>query len=184
MPYIRYVRFDVPKNCKLRQYSEQLMSISRNTEFEEDFVNFRDQLFHDCFAFVRSELKTSMYPIITVDFVPTQAEYESLEKRAGQYVPQRQKPKIPTLGFTITSSSGNRICINFEPLLKLLETNSSVFIFNLVSTLIHEILHCFFRGSKDEQETYNLQCQMLERFLGVTLPTEMKETKTSDFYDK
>lgn len=183
MPNVRYSKFDVPKNCKLRRYSEQLLGIFKNTEWKEDFNNFCDHLFYDSFAFVKSELKTGKYPVICVEFVYSEAEYGRLEKQANQRVYQKEKPKVHTLGFVITSNFGNKIYVNFEPFLGLLEKNGSgVFVFNLVWMLIHEILHCFYRGLKDEQETYDLQCKMTEMFLGVPLPEEMKKTKASDYY--
>ncbi len=182
MPNTRCVKFDVPKDCKLRKYSEQLVYIFKNKDYKEDFNNFSDQLFHDSFAFVKKELKTDKHPVIVVEFVYTQTEYERLEKQVNQFVYQREKPKIKTLGFTITSNFSNKIYINFEPLFGLIEKNCSAFVFNLVSTLIHEILHCFYRDLKDEQATYDLHCKMLEVFLGITLPDEMKETKASDYY--
>ena len=182
MPNVKFINFDVPKDSKLRKYAEQLRDIIKNTEYKEDFISFRDQLFHDCFAFVKKELKTDKYPVICVEFVYTQAEYERIEKQANQFAYQKEKPKIQTLGFTITSNFGNKIYINFEPLLGLLEKNYLTFVFNLVSTLIHEILHCFYRDSKDEQATFNLQYKLLEVFLGVTLPDEMKKTKATDYF--
>ncbi len=170
MPNVRFVNFDVPKDCRLWKYSKQLVDIFKNKDCKADFDKFTDQLFHDSFAFVKKELKTDKYPLITVEFVCIQAEYERLEKQANHFAYQREKPKIPTLGFTITSDFGNKICINFEPLLSILEKNYAAFVFNLIFTLIHEIPHCFFSGLKDEQETYNLQCKIVETFLGVTYP--------------
>ena len=184
MPNVKYAKFDIPIDSRLQKYTQQLVNIIKNSKENDNtaFIAFRDQLFHDSFAFIRNELKTAEYPLITVDFVPTQTEYEMLEQQSNFYVPQKEKPKIPTLGFAITSNYENIICVNLEPLLKLLEINVASFIFNLISTLVHEILHCFFHSLKDEQETFNLQCEMLESFLGVTLPAEMKATKTTDFY--
>lgn len=182
MPNVRYAKFDIPKDCKLRKYSEQLGDIIKHTNYKEDFNNFTDQLFYDCFAFIKNELKTDKYPFICVEFVNTQVEYERLEKQANQFAYQKEKPKISTLGFVITSNFGNKIYINFELLLGLLEKNYATFVFNLFSTLIHEILHCFYRDLKDERETYDLHCKMLEIFLGVTLPNEMKKAKATDYY--
>jgi predicted Zn-dependent protease with MMP-like domain len=182
-PNIRYINFDVPKDCKLQKYSEQLRDIIVNhTNYKEDFDNFIDQLFKDCFAFVKSELRTDKYPLICVEFVSSQVEYQLLERQSNQIATQKEKPKIATLGFALTTDSfGNKIYINFEPLMRLLEENSVAFVFNLVLTLVHEILHCFYRDSKNEQETLDLSHKMLEIFLGVTLPSEMKEPK-ADYY--
>lgn len=186
LPKIRYAKFDIPKDSKLQKYTDELVNIIKNSKGNEALINFRDQLFYDSFAFVRNELKTEKYPKITVDFVPTQAEYEMLEKRLSLYANQREKSTISTRGFVITNPYGNKIYINFETHLSLItvEKNISAFIFNLVSTLIHEILHCFFSDLKNEQEIYDLQCNFLETFLGVILPTEMKNAKASDFYNE
>lgn len=87
-----------------------------------------------------------------------------------------------TVPFVLTCTLNNVIYIDFEPLLGLLKKGDFVgFVFNLVSTLIHEILHCFFRGSKNEQEIQDLQYMILEKFLGVSLPDEMKKAK-ADYY--
>ena len=184
MPDVKYAKFDVPENCRLRDYHNQFVDILKNAQNNEDSIKFRDQLFNDSFMFIRSELKTDYYPLIVVDFVPTQAEYERLEKQSNSIAYQKEKPAIQTRGFSITSSVGNRIYINFEAHTKILLTHKNIyaFIFNLVSTLVHEILHCFFSSSKNEQEIHDLQNRMLESFLGVTLPNEIKKTKASDYY--
>ena len=181
MPNIRQVTFKIPKDSKLRKYSDQIMDILEN-KGTQDLINFRDQLFHDTFAFVKSELRTNTYPLIIVDFVPNQVEYESLEKETNQLIYQREKPTTQTLGFAITSETRNEIYINLEPFLELLKINCGVFILNFVNTLMHEILHCFFRNSKNEQEIHDLQYSILGKFLGVDLPNEMKKSKTSDYY--
>jgi len=183
MSNMRHVSFDIPKDCRLRKYSDQLRDIFRGKS-NQDFINFRDKLFHESFAFVRSELVNTDYPLITVEFVPSKEEYERLEKQSSEQVYQEEEPITETLGFAITSPFGNKIYMNFEPLLELLKINYSVFIFNYVNTLIHEILHCFFRNSKSEQEIHDLQCIILEKFLGVSLPDEMKKRKASDFYKR
>jgi hypothetical protein len=182
-PNIRHVSFDIPKDCRLRKYSDQLVGTFRGKS-NQDFINFRDELFHDSLAFVRSELGSNDNPLITVEFVYSKKEYERIEKESNQNVYQEEKPIGETLGFTITSPLGNNTYINFEPLLELLKINYGVFVFNYINTLIHEILHCFFRNSKDEQEIHDLQYVILEKFLGVRLPDEMKKTKASDYYKK
>lgn len=180
MPNIKHITFDIPKDSRLRKYFDQFVDISESKS-NQDFIGFRDQLFHDAFAFVKSELGNNCYPLITVEFVPSEKEYERLEKQMSQLIPEREKPTTQTLGFAITSESGNNVYINFEPLLDLLRINYDAFIFNLINTLIHEILHCFFSNLKNEQEIHDLQYRILN-FLGVNLPDEMKKSKISDYY--
>jgi hypothetical protein len=181
MPNIKHITFDIPEDSRLRKYFNQIVSIFEGKS-DQDFIGFRDQLFHDAFAFVKSELGNSCYPLITVEFVYIEKEYERLEKQMSELIPEREKPTTQTLGFAITSEFGNKVYINFEPLLDLLKINYGAFIFNLINTLIHEILHCFFINSKNEQEIHDLQYIILEKFLGVNLPDEMKKSKISDYY--
>lgn len=135
----------------------------KSTDYEEGFNGFLDRLFYDSFDFVKNYLETDEYPLIYVRYIDTHVEYERFEKEANQFAYQKEKPKIPTIGFTLTHTDGNEICIDFEPIFGLLKKGDfDGFVFNLVSTLIHEILHCFYRDSKNEQETRDLQYIILE----------------------
>jgi hypothetical protein len=181
MANAKFINRDVPKDSKLGKYVEQLGDIIRSKNFTEDMSNFCVQLFHDSFAFVKKELKTDKNPDISVEFVCNQAEYEEIEKQANQLFYQKEKPKTPTHAFTVASNLGNKIYVNFEPHLKLLETNNFTFVFNLLNTLFHEIIHCFYQDSKDEQATFDLHYKLLEAFLDITLPDD-KKGKATDYF--
>jgi hypothetical protein len=180
-PNIRYANFNIPKDCRLR-YSEQLLDIFKSKNYKEDFDIFPNQLFNDCFDFVKNELKTDKHPSIWVEFVDTHVEYERLEKEANQFAYQKEKSRIPTLAFALTHTLGNTIYIDYETVFGFLKRGDfDGSVFNLVSALIHEILHCFYRDSKSEQEIRDLQYVILEKFLGLSLPDEMKKAKV-DYY--
>jgi len=55
------------------------------------------------------------------------------------------------------------------------------FLLFLVETLMQEILHTIF-SEKYEQEIWELQCGLVESFLGIKLPKERWNLKASDYY--
>jgi len=180
MANVKQADFDIPKNSKLTLYSLQLMDIMKKTDFQNDFNNFVDHLFLDCCAYVKNHLNPEE-PVIKLVFIAKQAEYERIEKQSNYYSHQREKPKGQTLGFAMTSNLENVIYLNFEPLTRLMLKNLQTFVFNLAALYIHEILHCYYRSIKDEQETLDLTYKLLGNFLGMSLPKEMTP-KASDFY--
>jgi hypothetical protein len=186
MSTVRRVNFDISKDCTLTRYTEQLVAIFNQPNYEECFNNFTNQLFKDCFAFVRKELQMDAYPEITLVYVYTESEYKTLEQQLS-WIPQRERPTGETGAFVTTSESGNIIHLNFEPLLDLLKERPplvSAFIFNFVLRLTHEILHCFYVEEKSEQEIHNIQFKILEAFFGVELPDIMKKEDVSRHYRK
>jgi hypothetical protein len=54
---------------------------------------------------------------------------------------------------------------------------------NLTEAFIHEILHCLYPHDKIEQEIHDMQCPLIEEFIGIKLPEEIKNLKASDYYE-
>jgi len=46
---------------------------------------------------------------------------------------------------------------------------------------MHEIVHIGFQEAS-EQETRDMECSLVETFLGIKLPKEARDLKASDYY--
>jgi len=53
----------------------------------------------------------------------------------------------------------------------------------VVETYFHEILHGIFQERKSEQEIWDIQFLLIEKFLGFTIPQERKKMKAEDYYN-
>ena len=60
--------------------------------------------------------------------------------------------------------------------------NSLTFVYALVETFFHEILHSAFHNRKTEQEIFNMQFSIIEQFLGIKIPEERKRLRSADYY--
>ena len=69
-----------------------------------------------------------------------------------------------------------------DAFIDLLANGWLTFIYNLVETYIHEIIHALYQNRMNEQETHDLQCILSEKFLGIPIPKEIKNQKASDYY--
>jgi len=180
MPNVRRIKIDVPSNSILSKYEEQLCSIIKNDE-DKDTISFRRQVFNDCLTFVKRELKAENFPLVMPVFVNSQSEYEILEKRPDKYT--TESVKTMSLAFTTPSTFFMIIYLNMEQFFNLLKISKQTFVYHLVEIYIHELLHCYYGLSKNEQEIHITACEMFEKFSGLKLPDEIKKMRMSDFYE-
>lgn len=78
-----------------------------------------------------------------------------------------------------------QIFVNVDRLLSiLLKHGYPTIILNFVMTYFHEILHCCYLNLRTEQEIFNIECSLVEKYLGIQLPEERKSLKSKDYYKK
>ena len=183
MPEVRRIKIDIPKESVLSKYEEQLKAMIINDE-DKDTIALRRQVFNNCLSFLKNELKTEDFPLVRLVFVNSTSEYDALGKQTGKYTREKVKTLslafiTPSLHFGVTIFT---IYLNMEQFFGFLRESTKTFVYHLVQIYIHELLHCFYGVSKNEQEIHNVECEMLEKFSGLTLPDEIKQLKISEFY--
>ena len=113
-----------------------------------------------------------------------QDDLNIIQKRIGEFAHGGEKPKHPPKAFIHWNNSVATVFVNFGYFYNILINNDcQTFIITLADTYLHELTHYFFK-SRIEQEVRDIQCELLETFLGVILPTEAKAIQSSEFYYK
>jgi hypothetical protein len=51
-------------------------------------------------------------------------------------------------------------------------------------TYFHEILHCCYLNLRTEQQILKIECELVEKFFGITLPDERRNLRAEDYYEK
>ena len=149
----------------------------------DELEPFMFAVFKDCSSFLLVKLKPAFFPTIHIKIVYQTEKYRQLEIDEAKKGVEKEVPKIPSTAFTIGNKFSQRLYVDAESLVKLLHHGYPTFILNLSTAFIHEILHCFYSNEKTEQEIHDMQCPLIEEFLGIALPEEIKKLKASDYYD-
>jgi len=152
-------------------------------ERKTKILSFLQNIFLECLEFVNQNTDIVYLPAITLKFVHTHEQFKTEEQRESVKASSKEVAKLPAMAFVVGNRFRVRMYIDLENYINLLKFGYPTFILNLVTTYIHEILHMGF-PQKYEQEIYNLQCPLIEAFLGIDLSREMKNLKASDYYSK
>ena len=127
-----------------------------------------------------------------VKIVLSTKRFRELEQKESKSARSREDARGPemTRGFAVGNRFLKRIYVDLEQHTKIFKikeiptvTQYVSFIVNLVETYMHEILHTAYQG-RNEQGIWELQCPLVERFLGIEFPSEYKDRKASDHYIK
>lgn len=171
----------IEEGSKLPEYEQKLSLILKNRD-DKQLNSYTKKLFQDCFAFVKQEFKTETVTPLGLELIKNQAELDAIRKRISILIPQREKPKYPPRAFIVGNKFNAKIFVNIGFFFDLLANKGcQSFIITLTDNYLHEIVHYFYR-SKTEQEVHDIQCNLLESFLGITLPIEAKKVQSSEFY--
>jgi hypothetical protein len=176
-----FFRVEIRKGSKLLKYEQQLSLIFKNRDAKQ-LNGYIRKLFQDCFAFVKKELKAENPALLGLEFVKNQAELDAVQKHVNTFAIQKEKPKYPPRALIVWNKANAKIVVNIGFFFELLKSKGyQSFIITLSDTYIHEVIHYFY-PSKTHKETYDTQCELLESFLGIKLPTEAKKLQSSEFY--
>jgi hypothetical protein len=161
----------IPEGGRLEGYLE---GMSRAVRTEKSLAPFLLKVFDDCWFFVST---WHALPQIEVRLIPTTEKFRKLEGESGTAI-STEEPRKPELitGFNV----GDRIYINLAALAERARDTLN-FVMSVIETYLHEITHIAFPG-KTEQETYDMQCSLVESFLDVKLPANKKTMRASDYY--
>lgn len=171
----------VPKGSRLEKYLEELPKVVKASKAQ--ILSFLNSIFIECLEFVKQNTDIAFFPAITLKLVHTHERFKREEQRESKKATSKEVAKAPATAFVVGNRFKVRIYIDLESFINLLKFGYPTFIMNLVETYIHEILHIGY-PQKDEQEIHDLECPLIETFLGIELPKEIKNLKVSDYYFK
>lgn len=175
---------EIAEGSKLPKYEQKLKLILKNRDSKQ-LSAYTKKLFQDCFAFVKKESGANNVTPLAFELVKNQSELDAIEKRISMFAHQREKPKYPSRALIVWNRFNAKIFVNIGFFFELLKNKGGYqsFIITLTDNYLHELVHYFYRY-KTEQEVHDTQCNLLESFLGITLPIEAKKIQSSEFYEE
>ena len=171
----------MPEGSRLEEYLEHLPLVLKSNK-AETIITYLTEIFTDCLKHTQQNLE-ALYPSITLSFFPSHEQFRIEEKRDSNRAITREPAKIQAYAYVRHSKLQARICLDLEYFVELLHHGAGTFAINLVETYVHEILHIVF-PEKKEQKIHDLQCPLVEKFLGIELPKEIKKLRASDYYSR
>ena len=151
----------------------------------ENVFPFLKKIFKECLEFTRQYTGISSLPRIQLFLIFPHSKFMDEFSNAAEENNLKEVVKYPELvkAFTVGPRFSKRIYVDLETHTNLLKVGGTRFVFGLVSTYFHEIVHAGFR-KKSEQEVFDMQNLLVRDFLGVMLPDQWKNVGVSDYYDK
>lgn len=171
----------VPKGSRLERYLKELPKVFKDNK--DKILPYLQKMFIECLEFSKQNVAIMCLPQITLILVPDHEEFKKLEQAESQKASSKEEAKLPATAFTVGNKFAVRIYIDLESFVNLLKHGWATFVLNIVETYFHEILHTAF-PQRFEQEIHDLQCPLIERFLDIPLPEEIKKLKASDYYSR
>lgn len=169
----------IPKGSRLEEYLRKIPDKLKGTN--GNLFDVLNDILRDCIAFL--EESGMKIPPIVVEFVRSHQEYLAKEQEYNLKCSPKEVAKSQSSSFIVGNRLGARIFVDVEQLIGLLEHGYATFIYNLVADYIHELIHAVF-PEEEEQKIFDLECEFIEKFLGIKLPNEIKKRKASDYYEK
>lgn len=180
--YHEFVLDEIPEGSRLERYLKEVPKVMGN---KEKAISFLNAVFLECYDFVWQNTKILYLPRIVVKFAFSHDQFKKAEERESKDSISKEAVKKPemTRAFSVYNKFLSKIYVDLKAHTDLLKFNNLTFIVSLVDAYMNEILHIGF-PQKYEQEIYELQCRLIEPFLGIRLPKEKKKLRASDYYYK
>lgn len=172
----------IPEGNRFEKYLKELEEIMKGNKSQ--FIPYLQSIFRDCLEHIRQNQDTLyLPPQIALILVPTSEEFKAIEQTVSKKAVSKEDAKYEARALVVGNKFAARIHIDVEKHIELLTFGGGTFILNIVETYIHEILHTAF-PEKYEQEIHDMQCSLLDEFLGVKLKHETRNIEASDYYSK
>lgn len=168
----------IPIGSKFDSLNQELFVLFKKFDGDK-FEDFLKEEFQDCFKFMLKE-KLAV-PSIRLLLIYNSDQYQQIERETDKLVISKEVAKGPSTAFVTNIGVIPTMHINVGALFECIKSGFPTFILNLVNTYFHEMLHTCF-PLKTEQQIFDLECVIVEKYLGVELPSEFKSLKSSDYY--
>lgn len=157
-----------PKNGRIDKYEEEfkILKVSNFSEIDL-FETFMLRIFKDCQVYLNKELGVSFPYIMPLTFFYNKEEYIKRLKELDLFF-GRTRPYTKAL--TVNLGTGANIYISIQDHFK------GDFVVNLCVSFIEELLHIT-DPTKSEIQIHDTVCSMLEGFLEVKLPENIKNER-------
>lgn len=160
----------IPEGSRIEQLSIELeKSVTHDTK---NLPTFLFNVFQQCCRFVFKNTKCVFSPKIELNLIYQTEQYRKIEKEKTKK--NKKGDECQSTAFHIGNNFKGQIFVNVEERFALLEYGFPTFILNFVMTYFHEILHCCFLNLRTEQEIFNIEYSLVEKFLEIQLPQEWK----------
>ena len=169
----------VPEGSRLETYLRELPKVFKGDK--QEVLSYLNKMFVECLKFSEQEMRFNYLPQMTLMLVTDHEEFKKLEQVESQKAKSKEESRLQATAFTVGNKFAVRIYVDLESFINMLKHGWATFVFNVVETHFHEILHAAY-PQKFEQEIHDLQCPLIERFLGIPLPEEIRKLKASDYY--
>jgi hypothetical protein len=175
------IEFDgVPKGSLLEKYVNVFSDAVKNDA--TNFVPRMKKVFVECWRFFTQKEDITCLPQILLKLVSSHDEFMKAEQRESKKAISKEDAKLQAHAFSVGNRFQVRIYVDLEFLIGLLKYGYPTFVLNLVTIYVHEMLHTAF-PQKYEQEIHDLECSLVESFLGFEVPKEFKNLRASDYYN-
>ena len=172
----------LPEGSRIEKLSNELKSF---TIYDIDNLHaFLLNLFKKCHKFVLENIEPIFSPQIELQLIYRTELYQKIEKQKEKNAIVKEQAKRKARSFYIGNSSKGQIFVNADEHLSLLKHGYPTVILNFVITYIHELLHCFYLNLRTEQEIFDNECTLVEKYLGIQLPKYRNKMKAKDYYTK
>ena len=173
----------IPEGSRIQELTNEIEQLL--TSDVENLQKFLFKLFNECNKFVIENSKPIFFPQVELTLVYQTKLYTKMEKEKEKKAICREPAKGESTAFHVGNKFKGQIFVNVEKLLSLLsQYGYPTFILNFVITYFHEILHCYFLTLRTEQEILDVECILVEKFLGIKISEERKQMKSEDYYKK
>jgi hypothetical protein len=156
----------IPKNGRLDKYDRELSTFVNEKDVSK-LEAFMLKLFSDCMDYLKKVLDVD-FPNIMLKIIYKKEEYDELCRKLDRLLP---KPR--TKAITVICGSQAFIYIDFQSHFK---NKPLDFITNLSVSYLEELVHVV-NPNKSETEIQELVCSLIEGFLEVKLPDEVKQER-------
>ena len=162
-----------PKGGRIEKYLDRFQKF----DTPDQLVTFMGTIFTDTMEYLEKEQKFK-FPEIKLTYYYRQEEYDDLIRRLGKSF--EKKPYRRAM--VMRTNEGINVYIN---VMDHWSDTSVDFLINLCSSFIEELVHVIY-PIRSETQIQDIVCTMLEGFLEVKLPDEVKEArlKNSKEYDE
>ena len=171
----------LPEGSKIKKLSIEIDQIGISDA--DNCERFFFKIYDECYKFVFENMIPIFSPQIKLTLIYQTELYKKIEREKEKKSIYREPAKGESTGFHVGNKFKGEIFVNVENLLHLFsQSNYQTFILNFVMTFFHEILHCCYLNLRTEQEIFNLECELVEKYLGIELSEERKKLKSRDYY--
>jgi hypothetical protein len=169
----------LPENCRISKFSNELKEF---LPFDmKNLENFLLKLFDNSRKFIFENINPIFSPEIELNLIFQAEKFDKIKKEKEKTTRIKEQAKRKLTAFHVGNNLKGHVFINVEERLSVLKHGYPTFILNIVMTFFHEILHCCYLNLRTEQEIFDIESSLVEKFLEIDLPQSWKNLESKYF---